>query len=412
MSPVEWSPQQKAALLLVNKWKTSGDKPYFMLSGYAGTGKSTLAQHLAQGTGGLVFFVAYTGKAAHVLRKNGIPQATTIHQLIYQPVDKCRAHLAKLKRDLTRLQKSHSQSDQVVVEAEQALRKEEQNLRRPEFTLKLDSDLIHGSLLVIDEYSMVSQEIGQDLLAFGCPILALGDPGQLPPIRGAGFFSRKPDYMLTEIHRQAAGNAIIAMSAAVREGRNPAPGNYGDCQVHLRSEISRDVFYEKALAADQVLVGYHRTRRLINAAIRTLLGYRGIYPVAGDKLVCLRNNHREGILNGQTWFVEDVLMSDRKRFLKLTLRGEEGEIVTTLVHRRCFEGESGERELDGLADILRREANEFDFGYAITVHKAQGSQWDNILLVDEWHKEERPRWLYTGVTRAAKRLTIVQGGVP
>lgn len=412
---MEWSLQQKKALDLVNDWKASlsGDgKPYFVLGGYAGTGKTTLARYLARGMAGQVFFVSYTGKAAHVLRRNGVPQATTIHQLIYQPLDKCRAHLGQLKARLTKLLKTESPSEDEVKHLEKEIREEEKNLRRPEFTLKLDSDLANGALLVIDEYSMVSEDIGEDLLSFGCPILALGDPGQLPPINRYPFFKGKPDYMLTEIHRQAAGNPIIAMSAAVREGRNPAPGDYGECQVLLKSQISHADFCKMALDADQVLIGYHRTRHLVNAEMRKMLGFRGIYPVAGDKLVSMRSNHREAILNGQTWMVLEVLRSDRKAHLKLKLQGEEGEVITASVHRRCFEGERGQRELDAMANVIRFEANEFDFGYALTVHKSQGSQWDNVLLIDEWHKEDRPRWLYTGITRAAKRITIIQGGMP
>ena len=79
--------------------------------------------------------------------------------------------------------------------------------------------------------------------------------------------------------------------------------------------------------------------------------------------------------------------------------------VKVAVLKAFFEGTEGE-----LAYPIRRESDEFDYGYALTVHKAQGSQWDDVLLFDESYafREHRARWLYTGLTRAAKRLTIVR----
>ena len=66
---------------------------------------------------------------------------------------------------------------------------------------------------------MVDEELGRDLLSFGKPVLVLGDPAQLPPVKGGGFFTEaEPDIMLTEVHRQAADNPIIRMSMVVREG--------------------------------------------------------------------------------------------------------------------------------------------------------------------------------------------------
>ena len=161
------------------------------------------------------------------------------------------------------------------------------------------------------------------------------------------------------------------------------------------------------LEADQVLVGVNRTRRLYNQRIRELKGMSDPLPAAGDKLVCLRNDRAKGLINGGLWRVE-TLAAMRKDFVRMTLRSEDDPSrasVKVATLRQFFEG--------GEADLpypLRRESDEFDYGYALTVHKAQGSQWDSLVLFDESRafREHRARWLYTGLTRAARRLTLVR----
>jgi exodeoxyribonuclease-5 len=251
---------------------------------------------------------------------------------------------------------------------------------------------------------MVDAELGRDLLSFGKPILVLGDPAQLPPVKGGGFFTEaEPDVMLTEIHRQAKDDPIIRMSAEVRAGGKLAFGDYGESRVIRRADVTP----EAVLAADQVLVGLNRTRRLYNQRIRALLGFEGATPSAGDKLVCLRNDRAKGLINGGLWRVES-LKAPRKEFLRMILKSED-EIsrasAKVAVLKQFFEGEE-----EALSPAQRRESDHFDFGYALTVHKAQGSQWDAVMLFDEAFAfgENRNRWLYTGLTRAAKKLTLVR----
>jgi exodeoxyribonuclease-5 len=134
---------------------------------------------------------------------------------------------------------------------------------------------------------MVDEALGRDLMSFGTPILVLGDPGQLPPISGGGFFTEhEPDILLTEIHRQARDNPIIDLAMQVREGREIMHGDYGTAQVIGKNDVDRDMVLE----ADQVLVGINRTRRRYNQRLRELKGFDQTYPQAGDKLVCLRND--------------------------------------------------------------------------------------------------------------------------
>ena len=395
---MEFSPEQNRAVDAVWDWfkNHSQEKPIFRLFGYAGTGKTTLAQHIAQGVDGLVLFAAFTGKAAHVLHTKGCPGTTTIHKLIYSPQEKSRKKLQEMCIELEQLRAKDPDGREAALLAKR-IEEEKLNLQRPSWKLNLDSELRRAALLVVDEASMVDGQIGEDLLYFGVPILALGDPAQLPPVKGAGFFTNaKADFMLKEIHRQAKNNPIIELSRRVREGQELQVGQYGTCNVVTLADWDRDELFQ----SDQLLVGRNATRRSFNARYRVLKGIEGKLPVQGDKLICLRNNHDAGLLNGSQWVahrVGDVF----EGMLELGVKGESGELVTTIAHACHFHGQEPEW-------YEKKDADEFDYGYAMTVHKSQGSQWDHVLLFDEWHAQGRKEWLYTGITRAAKRLSIIK----
>jgi len=360
-----WSTQQDAALKAVADWLRRGDRPVFRLFGYAGTGKTTLARHIAEGIDGEVVFGAYTGKAALVMRSKGCADASTIHSLIY--------------------------------------RSRESDEGGPQFVLNRQSPVAKADLVIIDECSMVDEELGRDLLSFGQPILVLGDPAQLPPVKGGGFFTEAPpDVMLTEVHRQAKDNPIVHMSMQVREGGRLEPGTWGESRVIRRREIDAAT----VMAADQILVGLNKTRRLYNGRLRELNGYRDPMPAAGEKLVCLRNDKTKGLLNGGTWSIQAV-RGIRNDFVRMDVLPDDDarrRAVEVAVHKAFFEGTE-----DEVPFPLRRESDEFTYGYALTVHKAQGSQWDDLVLFDESYafREHRSRWLYTGLTRAAEKVTVV-----
>ena len=363
---MDWSAQQEKALREVADWIADpGARQVFRLFGYAGAGKTTLARHIAADVEGEVQFGAYTGKAALVLRSKGCGEARTIHSMIYRPKD--------------------SDSEE------------------PSFVLNEDSPASKASLIVIDECSMVDEELGRDLLSFGKKVLVLGDPAQLPPVKGGGYFTeQEPDVMLTEVHRQAAGNPIIKLSMQVRAGERLSLGDHGALRVVSRNAIDAEL----VTGADQVLVGLNKTRRAYNKRLRELLGFKGAMPEVGEKLVCLRNDKTKGLLNGAVFRVNKALGLRQRRF-RMSLTAEEasgGKPIRVGVLPAFFEGAE-----ESLSYAQKRESDEFDYGYALTVHKAQGSQWDHVVLFDEsWaFRENRERWLYTGVTRAAKSLTVV-----
>ena len=365
-----FTPHQNAALNAVAAWLKArpgknGVPQVFRLFGYAGTGKTTLARHIADGVDGEVKYAAFTGKAALVMRNKGCDGASTIHSLIY--------------------------------------RTRESGEEQPSFQLWDDAPASKAKLIVIDECSMVDEELGRDLMSFGTPLLVLGDPAQLPPIQGAGFFTNdEPDAMLTEVHRQAQDDPIVRLSMDVREGREIEPGDYGETQVVLRGGLDP----ERVMTADQVLVGRNNTRRAYNMRMREKLGVTDPLPVADDKLVCLRNNRKKALFNGGLWRVKARAQS-KSRIITMRLLPDEdfgGRVTKVSVRADCFTG--------GIEDIAweqRRPYDEFDYGYVLTVHKSQGSQWDDVVLFNESFafQEAGARWLYTGITRAARRLCIV-----
>ncbi|MEM1040866.1 MAG: AAA family ATPase [Pseudomonadota bacterium] len=368
---MKWSPQQDGALLKAAEWLANSDQPVFRIFGYAGTGKTTLARHLAEGVKGHVAFGAYTGKAAMMMRKNGVPDAGTIHSMIY-----------------------HHELDP----------------KSGTFKSTLDDHGVAASadLIVIDECSMVDETIGADLLSFGKPILVLGDPAQLPPVKGGGFFTNHdPDVMLTEIHRQAADNPIIAMATTIREGGRPSHGTYGDSKIIPRSSVTE----EDIMKADQVLVGTHAKRATYNARMRTKLGRKSHMPEETDRLVCLRNDRTHGLANGSLWTVHRVknkipgaIADNTVRLVVMSEDFPNAKGVDVSVREEFFQGCGNQVEWKE-----RRGTQEFDYGYALTVHKAQGSQWDSVYVLDESgvFRDSGPRWLYTAITRAAEKITVV-----
>jgi exodeoxyribonuclease-5 len=365
-----FTPQQDAALSAVAAWLKAkpghgNTPPLFRLFGFAGTGKTTLARHLAEDVDGKVLFAAFTGKAALVMRRKGCAGASTIHSLIYKPI--------------------------------------ESETETPTFELWDEAPVSKAELIVIDECSMVDAELGRDLMSFGVPVLVLGDPAQLPPIQGGGFFTEaEPDVMLTQVHRQAQNDPIVRLSMEIRSGQRLVPGEYGASQVVRRDALDP----QRVLDADQVLVGRNVTRRAYNARMRERRGFTEALPMLGDKLVCLRNNRRKGLFNGGLWVIKEKPKT-RKQIIEMRLQPEEnvgGRTVKVSVRPECFTG-----AIEQVEWAARKRYDEFDFGYVLTVHKSQGSQWDDVVLFDESFAfpDSRERWLYTGVTRAAKRLTVV-----
>lgn len=364
---MKFSPQQDAALKDVDRWfyQESRKKKIYRCFGFAGSGKTTLAKHFAEHIDGDVCYAAFTGKAALTMQKNGCYGARTIHSTIYIP---------------------ETRKDGTV-----------------NFRLNYDnSPLSTAKLMIVDECSMVDEALARDLLSFGKPILVLGDPAQLPPPSGAGYFTEKePDTMLTEIHRQSKENPIIALATHVREGNQLELGTYGESRV-IDKLSKADI-----LETDQVLVGRNITRETVNTKIRRLKGFDSDYPQVGEKLICLKNDSTLGIFNGGMFTVTEVMEPKIKsNFLHMRVISDDGlddlgRIVR--VHKSAFSD-----EVPVPSWKLLQGAQDFYYGYAITTHKAQGSQWENCTIYDESYcfRDDWNRWLYTSITRASNKITV------
>lgn len=364
-----WSPGQQEAIAKVAAWLRIKYSPFFYLAGYAGTGKTTLARHIAGLQNGKVVYAAYTGKAAKVMRASGCAGAKTIHSTIY-----------------------NTETDPLT----------------GRMTTQLDKLALDDvALVVIDEVSMVDEEVAADLLWFGKPILVLGDPFQLPPVKGAGFFtSRTPDAMLTEVHRQAADSPIIRLATDIREGR------YRREEFEAEGlKITRNITTPEVLDADAVIVGRNETRRKYNRRLRELRGFIGEFPDVGESVICLWNDREKRISNGEIFRVEKVRrpskVKGKGQKINLTISEPENDKrgpIQVSVWEHFFQDRL--RDLDWRD---KRQTQEFDFGQALTAHKSQGSQWPKVCVFDESSafREAADRWLYTSVTRASSHLTLV-----
>jgi exodeoxyribonuclease V len=241
-----WSPDQERALKSATAWLRSRDRQVFKLFGYAGTGKTELAREVGANAK-VVHYAAFTGKAAQVMRQRGCAPVSTIHKLIY-----------------------NATYDAVN--------------NRYHCRLKSKQELNNISLIIVDEASMIGAPLARDLLSFGIPILIIGDPGQLPPVNGTGFFMQRPDAMLTRIHRQAANHPILRLADRVRRGQPLPRAGY---QVGEVLRITGDI--EDLTAYDTILVGTNRSRRHYNQ-LRRRYSFRG-NPKANETVVCLRNDY-------------------------------------------------------------------------------------------------------------------------
>lgn len=342
------------------------------IGGYAGSGKTTLIKYFIEENDLMssTHFCTYTGKAALILQQKGLP-ATTIHKLIYQTIV---------------------------------------NHRTGEFRFLRKAKLSdHVKLIVVDEISMVPKDLLNDLQRYGVPIIALGDPGQLEPIGDTdNLLLKNPDIFLKEIHRQALGNSIIRLSMDIREGK---PLKLIDNDPHIKIVKKDEVHFEMLNWADQILVSRNATRHGINDHMRKELGFSGEYPMVGEKMICLRNYWKKSnsdgyaLTNGATGTVQSTKTLSQYFYPNTTLIDFLPDFSDGVFDKLKLNGK-----------VLKREGNvyqkgkkifDFDFGYAITVHKSQGSQFPKVFVFNETlpHTDHK-RLLYTAVTRAEDQLVL------
>jgi exodeoxyribonuclease-5 len=439
MTDITPSDTQSRAITAIKDWfkNESSRKQIFRLFGYAGTGKSTvlkfalavlgLEPHKSERDGGAcvpgVVTATFTGKAALVLRRKGTP-ARTIHSLIYSVVVATDEEIEAAAKKIEEAEvnaRTLSGFERTTAEAAiEAMRQALSQMKKPRFALNPQSDAAHAKLIVLDEVSMVGQEMARDLMSFGKPILVLGDPGQLPPIKGEGAFTNEaPDIMLTEIHRQAEESAIIRLATMARRGE---PIGFGQYDTFVWKMRKMDVTPEQCLRGGQVICGLNATRLQLNNAMRRAAGFgNGYLPTGqGEKIICLKNQNDIGLINGMFVTLEDVV-DEGSLYFSATVRDEEGNPIgrpngdgkpeRLRIYKGHFEDHVAfDRDRHDRDWKNKRLLTEATYGWAITGHKSQGSQWENVIVWDDGlgrNDGDRRRWLYTVITRAERGLVIL-----
>lgn len=374
------------------KTKYSNKDPYTIILGYAGSGKSTLIPVVVDALGlhpeRDVAYIAYTGKAALVMANKGCYNAQTAHRLLYHSVLQPNGSFKHIpKKDIGRYR-----------------------------------------LIIVDEVSMLPKDMWELLLSHHIPVIAFGDPGQLPPVKAQdNGMMDKPDCFLSEIVRQAQENEIIRLSMDVREFKPLSLYKGHQVQIIDPEEVIPGMY----IWADQIICAKNATRRTLNQETRQLLyDVEDLEPVEGDKLICLNNYWEDvnpigdALVNGTTGSISFIRKFDTTKFhpaMKVDMLPDGFDInyplgdpyyTDVLIDYQLLTtgvptvNENNWKKFQG--DIRPRE---FDYGYAITAHKSQGSEYNKVLVFEEnfpFVQEEHMRWLYTAITRAKSKLVVVR----
>ena len=361
---------------------------YTCIAGYAGTGKSTLVQFIISALNipeERVVYIAYTGKAAQVLRTKGCPNAMTAHRLLYQSFP---------KKDGT-------------------------------FTHIPIRPLYPYKIIVVDEVSMLPKHMWELLLSHKIHVLALGDPGQLPPVAAEphGVLDH-PHIFLDEIMRQAQESEIIRLTMDIREQKPLQLMRGNEVRIVDRDEMLNDGFLAWA---DQILVGKNDTRFAINSFMReVLMNTDDPHPLVGDRIICLKNNWEcinetgDALVNGLSGTITNLTYTKDNPFMEVTPIADftpdydnaKSFLALEMDYKIFMEHEPTINKNNFKRIPKYYQPNQFDYAYAITCHKSQGSEYDKVIVLEEYlkgdSKEEHARWLYTAATRAAKKLIIVR----
>jgi exodeoxyribonuclease-5 len=367
MAEIVFTPEQrKVADALLLNYKTI---PIQTMGGYAGTGKSTLITYLREQLPNFAV-CAFTGKAANVLRRKGIGSASTIHSLIYKLVPKVLPNGKIIK----------------------------------EFVKKEKWEIACKGFLV-DEASMISTSIDRDLRSFDLPIIYVGDHGQLEPVGDNPGLMMEPMYRLETIHRNAGNIAHFANH--LRRGKEaidfiPLQGDNERGMVEFGSMDS--VPDEDLLGVDQVICAYNATRCALNNMVREHHGYTQTL-VENERVMCLRNNKQIGLFNGMQGLIYNLRPMFELFDFDPTMGTGIGEVIGGVSYNPKQFGQ--EKPLDSFGGDESR-ANPFDYAYCITCHKAQGDEFNNVIVIEQrCRKWDHRRWAYTAASRAKKRLIWV-----
>ena len=393
---MELTPKQQEGLKIALERHKANEK-YTVIAGFAGTGKSTLVKFIIDALDvdqNKVAYATYTGKAAEVLRKKGNPNAMTLHKLLY-----------------------------------------DSSPRQGGGFIRIPKKMLEYKIIVVDEVSMVPKSMVDMLLNHKVYVIFLGDPFQLPQIdkKETHTLLDKPHIFLDQVMRQAAESEIIQLTMKIRNGEQIDFMNGKEVIIAPKASLVTG----HLTWADQIICATNASRISLNNQMREILGYSGL-PQDGERMICLRNYWEDfsedgssSLVNGMTGIIKNPFESFRMVPMYVKMKNHKMNIIQgdfisddgkTFNSVEMDRGmiTTGEFSLDWretyalgqlknkIGDIVPRE---FTFGYAITCHKSQGSEWDKVLVIEErfpFDKKEHARWLYTACTRAASRLVLVR----
>lgn len=392
---MELTPKQQEGLKIALERHKANEK-YTVIAGFAGTGKSTLVKFIIDALDvdkDKVAYATYTGKAAEVLRKKGNPNAMTLHKLLYDSIP-----------------------------------------RQGGGFIRIPKKMLEYKIIVVDEVSMVPKSMIDMLLNHRVYVIFLGDPFQLPQIdkKETHALLDKPHIFLDQVMRQAAESEIIQLTMKIRNGED-IPFMHGkEVIVVPKAELVTG----HLTWADIIICATNKTRHNMNKQKRELLGYSGALQT-GERIIVKRNYWEDcdedgnALVNGTIGTVANPYES----FVRIPSYVKNDRRDLPLVG--CIFTPDGGKSFDTfeidkdyllkeepcvdwrvsyqlgklkpkIGDILPKQAT---YGYALTCHAAQGSEFDKVLVIEEsfpFDKTEHQRWLYTAATRAAEKLVLVR----
>ena len=373
--------QELGLRIALERYKSK--EKYTVISGYAGTGKTTLVKHLVAALDieeQDVIYCAFTGKACTVLQNKGNKNVSTLHRLLWEWRPKSDGTFFRTKKE------------------------------------------IGEKLVIVDEVSMVSKDLVLELLSRpNIHVIFLGDPGQLPPIDKNNFhvLLDHPHIFLDEIMRQAAESEIIRLTMDIREGKPLQKYQGKEVMILDKEELSESML----TWADQVLCATNKTRAGLNQKMRQLAGFTSLEPQTGDKIICVQNYWDEVSINKNPNFDTNTIIyptfydSLKVDTITTEFLTDAQDLFTVTIDKNKLMTEQPTYPTKIKYNISRNKnwaetiPLEFVYAYAITCHKSQGSEWEKVLVVEEsfpFDKEEHKRWLYTAATRASEKLVIIR----
>ena len=384
---VELTEEQKELVQRLVKWYRSGTRQTFSYTGAAGTGKTTVVRYFIEEMGIERYTTcAFVGKAVTVLAKQGLP-ATTIHSMIYQ---------------VTFVDAIDEKTGLPIM-----VKGKPKKIIKFQLRPHIEGD---PQLIIVDEATMVNDQLCADILSFGIPTIFLGDMNQLPPVFGISSVMLAPDFALHKIMRQAENDPIVYLSQAILKNAPIYYGTYGKTKVIHTLQLGRNY-----TDFDVILSPVNRMRDAVNDHIRHhIRGYRGIDPVIGDKLICRQNDWTRSIegniylTTGMSGTVTDInrsLGSDNYMSIDFQPDISTESFFNLKLDLPYIRSSYDERKEYGISQYEK-----FEYGYCITVHQSQGSGWDSVCFIDHYfHDMDYLRKVrYTAITRAKMALVMAE----